>query len=302
MGKLHQKTRAQSKMAAANESGRLDGGCEEEKLNCFDAWKARMGKKCCCLAFGRIGFKALGCHRQPIMKTLALLQFAGSIFCIVGSVGLSTNATVLKSTPWAEYTYEGTDGTGEHSVYMNLAGARVDQPKGDDGIGYSVGKWDDFDDLDEYTSQPWFAQIKDCKDASVKAQTTMLLVAIFHWFSSLDALTRSKVKSDNGCNKILAVINSTCNATMLLICTLAFGTQCVNNISDTVDPDFGVAYSLVILACCIDLFIGFPIHLLTPCPCPEEIECELDDKEQFPIALDHIAANGTNYDSVVHAH
>merc|ERR1712195_23096 len=142
------------------------------------------GKKCCCLAFGRIGFKALGCHRQPIMKTLALLQFAGSIFCIVGSVGLSTNATVLKSTPWAEYTYEGTDGTGEHSVYMNLAGARVDHPK-----------WDDCNDLDEYTSQPWFAQIKDCKDASVKAQTTMLLVAIFHWFSSLDALTRSEVKS-----------------------------------------------------------------------------------------------------------
>ena len=54
---------------------------------------------------------------------------------------------------------------------MNLAGARVDHPKGDDGIGYSVGKWDDFNDLDEYTSQPWFAQIKDCKDASVKVRS-----------------------------------------------------------------------------------------------------------------------------------
>ena len=129
----------------------------------------------------------------------------------------------------------------------------------------------------------------------------MVVVAIFHWFSSFDALARSKVKSDHGCNKILALIGSALNATNLLIATVAFGTQCVDHISDTVDPDFGVAYTLVIIACCMDLFIAVPIHLLTPCPCPEEIECELDEtKEEFPIAIDHIAA-GTNYDSVVHA-
>ena len=111
---------------------------------------------------------------------------------------------------------------GEHSVYLNLAGARVDHPNvctatscsanaastllclpfaspsspsnaanaspcscaaasalllpahpqhPQANESYSVGKWDDFDDLDEYTAAPWFAQIKDCKDASVKVRT-----------------------------------------------------------------------------------------------------------------------------------
>ena len=45
-----------------------DEESDDEKLNCLDAWKARMGKKCCCVAFGRIGLPVLGCHRKPIMR------------------------------------------------------------------------------------------------------------------------------------------------------------------------------------------------------------------------------------------
>jgi len=269
-------------MAAPAEEQQLEEEPPKEELGKCDQWKLSASRWRCTRAVASFGLPILDEHRVPIIRTLMVLQSIGTIFCIVGAFGVSTNSSILKSMPWASYQYTATDGA-HGNVYLNLAALRVDAPEAMGG-GSALFKYDDWDDAwddGEQAGSDWYQEIKACKEASTACVTTIMMNAVLHSFQVGDSMKRVHRETDHGCNKVMGAITPVLNGLFLLIAILEFSTKCVSEISSDVNPVSETCYILMIIVCIMDMCIVFPILMLTPAPYTpdeDEDECDADEK------------------------
>lgn len=146
---------------------------------------------------------------------------------------------------------------------------------------------DDTPDTPDHSEEAW---AKDCADKSTALQVIMVAMTAGAVFQLLDAMPR--IDKDNGCHKLLALINGFLSAFGLTIEIFEYLDQCIGKVDSDLDPELGIASILIILATLMNWLVFF-LHLFTPCP-PEsygddtdpsdkdDVEQRLLDKEQNP--------------------
>ena len=123
------------------------------------------------------------------MKQLGgFLSLCMIVFGIVGCCGLSSDASIIKSTNWANWegddvkVYTNLEGNSTHSTACTAdacAALRVDTADG----GYSVSKWDDID-IDAFCAataslgRTGDCRLHDCKDSATGLQTSQILTTV----------------------------------------------------------------------------------------------------------------------------
>ena len=204
-------------------------------------------------------------------------------FGIVGSTGLSADSDVVKSTNWVHL-----DVDANWSVHLNLAAMR-NEYFGD----VETKKWDDIDtdafcasmQNSSYAASNNFDECKlqDCKDAATSLQISQVMATITPLLAINLALTRGgstlhcpsthlttcvagSVNKDNGCYKLLTMINQLIGVVSALHNLAGFNQNCKKTFDDVTDEaTFGPGF-ICPLCAIICQFLLWTIFCLCPAP------------------------------------
>jgi len=226
---------------------------------------------CFCQWLGKCGLNFVGENRKVIVMGLGtFLALCSLTFGIVGSTGLSADSDVVKSTNWVHL-----DVDANWSVHLNLGAVR-NEYNGD----VETKKWDDIDtdafcarmQNSSYAANNNFdeCRLQDCKDAATSLQISQVVATITPLLAINLALTRGSVNKDNGCYKLLTMINQLIGVVSALHNLAGFNQNCKKTFDDVTDEaTFGPGF-ICPLCAIICQFLLWIIFCLCPAPvCPD---------------------------------
>merc|ERR1712188_50678 len=110
----------------------------------------------------KCGLQFIGYHRMVLIQVMGtFFMLCATTFFIVGCFGLSDKRSIMNDVSWGKY-----HNSGSLDYYFNLVALRVyDRSDG----SYMLTKYDDLSDDSE---------LKDCKDAALGMQVTIIISTI----------------------------------------------------------------------------------------------------------------------------
>merc|ERR1711934_81998 len=189
--------------------------------------KMGFGDHAPCRMLGPCGLPFFSDHRHTAMMVGTAFILLGTIFQIIGCVGLSAEAGAIKSCHWARYDIDGS------TVYMNLEAFRVDVSN-TTHTTTQVIKWDDIDKYVEPSSK-----LKECKTHSHGMQVAQVLGTFLGLTTVGLTKKRGDAGTDNAGQKFISVVIVILTQLPTFYNLHAFANHCAANAPSSEDAKYG---------------------------------------------------------------